>query len=93
MSYSYYQMDFDEEMMSKYKNHPEHNRFIKLCKNGINYGKLHRTVFWTDGDQEDIIDFFGKKYEEFDEVEKDAHEYIEYKLEYYFETMSQAREF
>lgn len=93
MSYGYHSMDFNEKMKLKYKNHQEHDRFTKLCKDGINYGETHGTIFWTGGDQKEIINFFGKRSEEFDEVERDAYEYIEYKLEYYFEVICRRCEF
>ena len=87
MSYGYHEPTIDERLELKYENHPEHDRFTKLCNDGIKYGKKHGIVFGITGDQKEIIDFFGKKYDEFDDVEHDAYKYIEYNLEYFFEVI------
>ena len=69
------------DLIQKYEKHPKHDKFTQLCKDGFKYGLKFGTCFGAD---KDIINFFGKRYEDFDEVEEDAFDYLTYNLEYHF---------
>jgi len=70
--------DPDEELDEKWGSNEDYNRYKKIC---YNYGiQKHRLVTYRN-----LPEVYGKTYEELNEAEKAAYEWVEYRLEDYFE--------
>ena len=68
----------DEELDDKWGSYDDYKRYKNIC---YNYGIRNRKLVT----RSNLLEVYGKTYEELNEAEKAAYTWVEYRLEYYFE--------